>query len=436
MEEELEYLSKKYHIGKLIYQKLNKLDSHDSFEIHQFLDSLSFSEEDALRYYNDSIELQIQPSTTKTKSSSSSKQTSECNSLLLSELTEKFITEKRINWGIKQRESTENKDYRPKISLFIEIVGDKKSNQLTKQDVIKYKESLFKIPTNKNKVKQYRNKSISELLNSNIPAEDLLSNTTIQNNFVKIGTFLDWMSQNGYCDLSLKTPLHRVIKKTKVASQDRDIFTEDDLKLLFNNDYYFKNKHTTASKYWIPLLGLFTGARINEICQLYVSDIKLIDNVWVIDINEGEGKKLKTLNSQRQVPIHSILIKQLKFLEFVENMRNKQTRLFPELTETRDGYGQAFSKWFNRTYKKNVNVGQLDTEQKNFHSFRHNFSNYYKQLGGIEEHRVAELIGHKSDTTSITYDRYGKSSSISQKKELIEKIKFDFIEFKKFRIWR
>ena len=168
---------------------------------------------------------------------------------------------------------------------------------------------------------------------------------------------------------------------------------------------------------------------------MYVSDIKLIEEVWVIDINESDDKKLKTLNSQRQVPIHSILIKQLKFIEFVDKMRGKQIRLFPELTESREGYSHSYSKWFNRTYKKNVNVGQLDAEQKNFHSFRHNFGNYYKQLGGIDEYRVAELIGHKCQTTDITYDRYGKSSAIKQKKELIEKIKFDFIEFEKFRIW-
>jgi integrase len=183
------------------------------------------------------------------------------------------------------------------------------------------------------------------------------------------------------------------------------------------------------------LLGLFTGARINELCQLYVSDIKEVDGVWVIDINGEDSKKLKSLNVQRQIPIHSILINQLRFLEYVKKLRGKETRFFPELEESRDGYSQAFSKWFNRTYKKNVNVGQLETEQKNFHSFRHTLSNYYKQLGGIDEYRVSEIIGHKSETTSITYDRYGKYSDISQKKELIEQLKLDFIKFDKFRIW-
>ncbi len=429
-EDEAEILNEDFHCGKLIYQKLDQLDSDDAVEIQQFIESLNFSEESALRAYNETLEHQTQPATLQTQT------TEEVYSPLLSELTDKFIVEKRINWGEKQRESTEHKDYRPKISLFIELVGDKKVSQLTKQNVIKYKESLFRIPANRRKVKQYKDKSIVELLNSDIPKSDLLSNITIQNHFAKISTFLDWMAQNGYCDSSLKTPLHGVIKKTKAVSQDRDVFTEDDLKLLFNNEYYFRNMHRTASQYWIPLLGLFTGARINELCQLYVSDIKEIDGVWVIDFNENDSKKLKTLNSKRQVPIHSILIKRLKLLDFVETLRGKEVRLFPELTESRDGYSRAFSKWFNRTYRKNVNVGQLDSEQKTFHSLRHTFSNYYKQLGSIDEYRVAEIVGHKSTTTSITYDRYGKSSSIKQKKELIEKLKLDFIEFDKFRIWK
>ena len=102
--------------------------------------------------------------------------------------------------------------------MFIELVGNKKGSQLTKQDVIKYKESLFKIPANRNKVKQYRNKSIIELLSSDIRKSKLLSNLTIQNHSVKIGIFLDWMAQNGYCDSVLKIPFYGVIKKTKIVS--------------------------------------------------------------------------------------------------------------------------------------------------------------------------------------------------------------------------
>ena len=94
--------------------------TNDPFEIHEFLNSLSLVEESDLRTYNDSLEYQAKPTPTTTTTISD---TNDSHSFLLSELTEKFITEKSINWGIKQRESTEKKDYRPKISLFIEIVA-------------------------------------------------------------------------------------------------------------------------------------------------------------------------------------------------------------------------------------------------------------------------------------------------------------------------
>ena len=59
-EEAAETLNEQYHRGKLIYQRLNKLDSKDHIEIVDFLNSLSLSEETALRVYNDSLALQTQ----------------------------------------------------------------------------------------------------------------------------------------------------------------------------------------------------------------------------------------------------------------------------------------------------------------------------------------------------------------------------------------
>jgi len=59
--EEAETLNEQYHQGKLIYQRLNKLDSNDPVEIAEFLESLTLGEETALRVYNDSLARQTQP---------------------------------------------------------------------------------------------------------------------------------------------------------------------------------------------------------------------------------------------------------------------------------------------------------------------------------------------------------------------------------------
>lgn len=63
-------------------------------------------------------------------------------------------------------------------------------------------------------------------------------------------------------------------------------------------------------KYWVPLLGLYTGARINELAQLFLVDFQAQGDVQVISINDdGEGKRLKTKASKRLVPIHPELVR-------------------------------------------------------------------------------------------------------------------------------
>ena len=98
----------------------------------------------------------------------------------------------------------------------------------------------------------------------------------------------------------------------------------------------------------MPLLGLYTGARLNELCQLYVNDIRQIDKIWCIDINRNTNdKKLKNASSERIIPIHPKLI-ELRFLEFVKEQKSNQSqRLFSHLKLGSDGYIKYVSRFFN-----------------------------------------------------------------------------------------
>ena len=47
--------------------------------------------------------------------------------------------------------------------------------------------------------------------------------------------------------------------------------------------------------YWLPLLALYTGARLEELGQLRKKDIKESNGIWYINItDEAEGASLKT----------------------------------------------------------------------------------------------------------------------------------------------
>ena len=361
-------------------------------------------------------------------SNETSKESDKKSSLSLGECIETFISEKKRGWRDPHSYINEHKDYRPKLSILTEILGNPPSNDITKADIVKYKNILFKMPSNRNKKPKYSGQTIEQLMDMHIPPNDLLSNTTISNNFVKIASFLSWLSENDLAQTNLSLPLRRVIRKEKVDSELRLEFNHHDLEAIFNNDFYFRGKHRCSAHFWIPLLALFTGARLNELCQLDKADIILIEGIWCIDINRKNDKRLKNLSSVRTIPLHSVLVNKLGFIDFVGSVQG--IKLFPELEMSSVGYGQSFSKWFNRTYRKNVGVGQ-GQERKDFHSFRHTFANYFKQMENIQEFRVSEILGHKGNST-ITYSRYGKQASPESKRNLIESVQYPMIKFDDF----
>ena len=168
-------------------------------------------------------------------------------------------------------------------------------------------------------------------------------------------------------------------------------------------------------------MGLFTGCRLNEICQLHVSDVKPIDRMWCIDINtESPDKSLKNQPSRRIIPIHQTLI-DLGFVKYVQSLEKKGIqRVFPELTQGRDGFSRNVSRFFNQTYLPKLGIKR---KGKNFHSFRHCLTNHLKQKG-INENYVDELTGHKWNT--MTFGTYSQKyepkimqRSVSQKSHLI-----------------
>jgi integrase len=126
--------------------------------------------------------------------------------------------------------------------------------------------------------------------------------------------------------------------------------------------------------FWLPLLALFGGERLSELTGLRVSDVthnELIGAI-AIYINEDRkaGRRLKTKQSERFIPVHPQLI-ELRFLDFVAaqaKARGADAWLFPLVAPGTKGTA-AYSKWFGRYIGAH---GVTDTA-KVFHSFRHSF---------------------------------------------------------------
>lgn len=68
-------------------------------------------------------------------------------------------------------------------------------------------------------------------------------------------------------------------KAFKKHQEDRSQFSSQDLNMIFSQPWFlsgageFNDKgqtHWRPFYYWLPLLGIFTGGRLNEISQIYL----------------------------------------------------------------------------------------------------------------------------------------------------------------------
>lgn len=197
---------------------------------------------------------------------------------------------------------------------------------------------------------------------------------------VQLGNFSSFFSWAVREHLIDRTPAAGLqpLQEKRSKEDGRQPFSDADLVKLFSADLFREPYPRLAPKllgrYWVPLLALYHGARMNELCQLEVADAGVADGIPFLHIREesaaDEEKHLKTRNSERIVPVHPVL-QQLGFVEYVEATRDAgHVRLFPTLTKSATGYySDNFSKWFGRFCDK---CGVTDSRLA-FHSFRHGF---------------------------------------------------------------
>lgn len=227
--------------------------------------------------------------------------------------------------------------------------------------------------------------------------------TTTFNRYLKyFNAFYKWvMSNNHLVTVNPFTGLKVIEKKVAISSQ-RNAYSSEQLKTLMKFVDGYGNKDR---RYWLILIARYTGARMNEICQLKPADV-------TGDAIHIRGDVLKTANAKRIIPIHSKLI-ELGLLDWVG--RCNKERLFHEWGVVKGSYSHGASRWFSR----NNPFDKSKADYVDFHSIRHTVATELKQ-SGVELQYAAQILGHS--TGSITYDRYGKAVNTAALVEAINKL--------------
>ncbi|QXG80054.1 DUF6538 domain-containing protein [Rhodospirillum rubrum] len=310
------------------------------------------------------------------------------NSLRLSEVFER--------WKVERKPAKRSlMEWDTAIRRFTALYGDKPVESITKAEVVEFKDSLLQ-----------QGKAAA----------------TVLKQVGAIKSTLQYAVDNGKLSVN---PATGVKVAGKRASEVRRLpYDAEDLKAIFSSPVFTCGDRPLAgsgeASFWLPLLALFTGARLNEIGQILVSDVRELDGIHYLDLNtEGEGKSLKNEGSRRKVPLHPEIIR-LGFLDYVRKQGESlgsDSRVFDKLEPNSNGVLTAnFSKWWGRYARENG----IAKGQKVFHSFRHSFKDACRESSLPQDIHDA-LTGHSPNNVG---GRYGQGFTVRRLGEEMAKLSY------------
>lgn len=212
------------------------------------------------------------------------------------------------------------------------------------------------------------------------------------------------------------------VKKDLVIDPNKAerLFDEADLQRIFAPQTFIPWAMKAPHRWWVPMIGLFTGARINEVAQLKLADIVQESGVWCIRIQKTVDADLshKDRNRSRQslkgkaavrtLPVPQPLL-DAGLLAFVEDIRAcGHPRLFPHLSagvrrdtgETNTRYSSGILNQFSRYMK------DLGFASGVGYAFRHTIATELHHLG-VSDEDIALVTGHSiSKRVPVLHEAY------------------------------
>ena len=322
------------------------------------------------------------------------------------------------------------------VRYFADFLGQTAHASTIRRKAIRdWKDLLFQFPIRASDTAVFRGLSFRKIIEANKTAQKpTLSHRSINKYLSAVGAFTKWLLANDYITEDVMTAQYLEVGKSEGK---RLPYTAEQLAAIFASPVYSGflrdgEEHKPGNlvvrdwRFWLPLIGAFTGARLGEIAQLLVADVRQIHGTWVFHVTrEGSRKKLvKTGGSERVIPIHSELIR-CGFLDYhAAVLKAGSEHLFPEIKPDARGFFSGVpSKFFGGYFRA---IGVKSDNSVNFHSFRHGIADAFRNAGYLDE-QFGPLLGHTKATTT---GRYGimAEGALSQRVSMIEAVSYPSVD--------
>ena len=320
--------------------------------------------------------------------------------------------------------------------LLSEIVGDdKRVSTINRADCRAVVDLLRQLPANAKK--KYPTLTLQQIVDrvATLPEEKkppLLNGKTLSSHVYRMSTFFKYAETEEYI---AKNPAKAFdLEDHKHSRDDKSPFNAAQLMKIFTAPLFTGQPdpktglvadhpaQQTRTRYWIAIIALFHGMRLNEICQLRHDDLKSADGIDYFHLQEAhEDQRLKTDNSGRLVPFHPVLLA-LGFPTYVDSIKHSgSVRLFPDLTLDSLGYySRTVGRWFNERFFTDLGV---KSKKHTFHSFRHNFKDAAR-VARISTPITEAICGRDEGGVGANY---GDGYPLEMLNEELAKISYDSV---------
>jgi integrase len=215
-------------------------------------------------------------------------------------------------------------EYEYAIKLFGQLHGDMALAAIRKTQVRQFRENLQDVPTKPFRTGKLLRSTLPELAawGREHPDAPKIGAGTINKLLGALQSIGRWARKEGIVHEEWADPFADM--RLDEDESSRAPFEVRELQAIFTTAVFTKDERPKGGQgeaaCWLPLLALFGGERLSELTGLRVSDVapnELIGAV-AIYINEDRkaGRRLKTKQSERFIPVHPLLI-ELGFLDFV-----------------------------------------------------------------------------------------------------------------------
>lgn len=179
---------------------------------------------------------------------------------------------------------------RAQFDLLLEYLGSDSSLHMSNDTANNAKAMIMALPKYARSKDQFKRMSIQELIA--LEGVERMSATSIAKYLQTYSSFYDWAVKRKDTD---ENSFKNLVEKTYNDEQVRDEFNPAQIAVIMDEVIYNRRGLVKSPSHkWGVLIALYTGARLTEIAQLELGDIRQIDGVWCFDFNdEGEGKSLK-----------------------------------------------------------------------------------------------------------------------------------------------